>query len=275
MAFAKLPNGINLYYEVAGEGPPLILLHGWGFSGAVWRPIVEQLKVTHTLYILDLRGHGRSEKPEADYSLEVLAEDLRQFLDFLGLPKVTLIGWSMGGMIGIYFAAHYPQRVEKLGLISSTSKLIQAEDFPYGAPPPIVRRLDKQLTQNFDKAMEAFSRLIIYGEDHLKEKRAELWAQMEDGVIAPPPHVARACLHTIETADLRGDLDKISMPTVIIHGALDHICPVGTAYFLNAHIPNSMLHIFPTAAHAPHLTHAEQVGTRLSQFLRGDVPETP
>lgn len=273
MAFAKLAKGLNLYYEVVGEGPPLVLLHGWGFSGTVWRPIVEQLKISHTIYVLDLRGHGRSEKPETEYTLATLSDDLLEFLNFLGLSTVTIIGWSMGAMVGLYFAARHPERVLKLGIIGGTAKLTQAEDYPFGAPPPIVRRLDKQLTQNFEKAMESFSRLIIYGEDHLKEKRAQLWAQMEDGIIQPPLHVAQACLQMIETADLRSDLDKISMPTVIIHGALDHICPVGTAYYLNAHIPNSMLHIFPTAAHAPHLTHADQVGTRLSQFLRGEIEE--
>ena len=68
-------------------------------------------------------------------------------------------------------------------------------------------------------------------------------------------------------------LGKITVPTVIIHGALDHICPVGAAYYLNSQIPGSMLHIFPTAAHAPHLTHPDQVGARLSQFLRGEIEE--
>ena len=186
VAIAELPKGIKLHYEKEGEGPPLIFLHGWGFTSAVWKHISEILDGTYTIYAIDFRGHGKSDKPDKNYVISEFTDDLLQFMDVVGIPKAIIIGWSMGGVVGMDFTAKHVDRVLKLGIVSGTPKLLKADDFPYGAPPPIIRRLDKQLTQNFAKAMESFSRLIIYGEEHLREKRAKIWESMENGFTELP-----------------------------------------------------------------------------------------
>src|SRR5512139_3132742 len=112
-------NGIDLYYEQYGKGEPIVFSHGWLDNGSVWKPQADALARDHTVVLYDLRGHGKSEKPQDDYSIQTMANDLGALVKSLNLNKVTLVGFSMGGAVSLVYALANPEKVSRLALIGS------------------------------------------------------------------------------------------------------------------------------------------------------------
>jgi pimeloyl-ACP methyl ester carboxylesterase len=109
----------GIAFTIAGSGEPLVLVHGLGGTRRTWDHLLGDLATTHTVIALDLPGHGESDPPAGDYSLGALAASLRDLLVMLGLPSATIIGHSLGGGVALQFAYQFPERVQRLVLISS------------------------------------------------------------------------------------------------------------------------------------------------------------
>src|SRR5207237_9695089 len=133
-------NGIRLYYESQGDGPPVVLVHGLGLSGDMWRYQAPALAQRYRVITLDTRGHGQSSKPPGPYDMAMYVEDMRQLLDFLGFEKPVLIGLSMGGGIVQSFALAHLERVLALGLISTGSDHTDAVRAEFFHNPDTVER---------------------------------------------------------------------------------------------------------------------------------------
>ena len=112
-------NTIELDYEDKGTGDALLLLHGLGSTKKDWDAQVPFFSKTHRVITLDLRGHGNSSKPKDNYGVELMADDVKQFLDQLNIKKVTLVGFSMGGAVAFEIATRYPQYLENLVIVNS------------------------------------------------------------------------------------------------------------------------------------------------------------
>ena len=115
----RLIHGYRRAFRIAGEGPPLLLIHGIGDSSRTWEQIIPLLAREHLVIAPDLLGHGGSDKPRADYSVAAYANGMRDLLAVLDIDKVTLVGHSLGGGVAMQFAYQYPERVERLALVSS------------------------------------------------------------------------------------------------------------------------------------------------------------
>ena len=102
-----------------GEGPALLLLHGLGCDHTTWDAVIEPLSRRYTVIAPDLLGHGRSDKPRADYTLGGFANGMRDLLTVLGIDKVTVVGHSFGGGVAMQFAYQYPERTERLMLVAT------------------------------------------------------------------------------------------------------------------------------------------------------------
>ncbi|QPP10033.1 alpha/beta hydrolase [Streptomyces bathyalis] len=153
-------NGIEIAYRTWGtenvEGTPVVLLHCLGEDGEDWRgPLIAQLAAAHPLYAPDLRGHGRSDWP-GEYGLDLLREDLRSFLDELGLERVVLIGHSLGSMVAAIFAGEHPARVERL-VLEETATLLPVdpprEEDP--EPPPGKPLFDFEVRKQLNRQLNA------------------------------------------------------------------------------------------------------------------------
>ncbi len=112
-------NNIDLFYDTAGDGPPLLLIAGFGSDSQSWAPVIPLLSAHHRLIMPDNRAAGRTEPPDAETSVEQMAADCVALLDTLGLDQIDVLGHSMGGMIAMYLAAEWPQRVDRL-ILSAT-----------------------------------------------------------------------------------------------------------------------------------------------------------
>ena len=112
-------HGYRRAYIQAGSGPALLLIHGIGDSSDTWRPVVDQLAAHYTVIAPDLLGHGRSEKPRADYTIAGFANGMRDLLTMLEVERVTVVGHSLGGGVAAQFAYQFPERCERLVLVGS------------------------------------------------------------------------------------------------------------------------------------------------------------
>src|SRR4051812_4413390 len=116
---SRVVHGHRHAFVLAGDGPPLLLLHGIGNSAQTWAGVIEKLAAQHTVLAPDLLGHGSSDKPRGDYSLAGYANGMRDLLSVLDLEQATVVGHSLGGGIALQFAYQFPERCERLVLVGS------------------------------------------------------------------------------------------------------------------------------------------------------------
>ena len=220
-------NGIDMYYEIRGEGEPLVLLHGGGGAGVNWSLIFKDPPEGFRLVIPDMRGHGRSTNPSGQVSFRQLALDIFALLDHLGVQRFKAIGLSLGAKTLLHAATQQPSRVEAMALVSAT---------PYF--PAQARAIMRELTpenrteQEWQQMREWHKR----GDEQIRR----LWSQMHalkdsyDDMNFTPPY-----------------LSTITARTLIVHGDRDPLYPVNLAMEMYAAIPRSYLWVVPNGGHGP------------------------
>jgi len=240
-------NDIDMYYEIRGEGEPLVLLHGGGGVGANWQLIFKEPPKGYRLVIPDLRGHGASTNPLPDFTFRQLAQDVLVLLDRLGIERFQAIGVSLGGKTLLHVATQQPSRVEAMVLVSAT---------PYF--PEQARTLMRQLTA--ENRSEAEWQQMRQWHKQGDEQIRKLWVQMNalkdsyDDMNFTPPY-----------------LSTIMARTLIVHGDRDPLYPVNLAMEMYAAIPRAYLWIVPNGGHGPIFSQMAEsfVHTTLA-FLRNE-----
>ena len=255
MKHLLLPAGRNFAWRASGSGAPLILIHGWGNSTAIFAELMTQLPDWHCL-APDLPGYGAS-TAAARVDLAALCNDFISWFDALGLEAVTLLGWSLGGMLAQELAARYPQRIERLILVATTPRFVSTPDWQHGLADSAVRALARDFKRAPVPTLESFWRLQFHGEGSLP---APLLPQVE-------PATALGGLELLRQVDLREELTKITMPTLVLHGSADIIIPIGAGRFLATTLPHALLHEVGGCGHAPFLSAPVPVSAAIRQFL--------
>ena len=240
-------NDIEMYYEIRGEGEPLLLLHGGGGVGANWELIFKEPPEGYRLVIPDLRGHGRSTNPSTTFTFKQVALDVFALLDRLGIDRFKAIGLSLGAKTLLHMATQQPTRVDAMVLVSAT---------PYF--PEQARALMRELSS--ENHSEAEWQQMRQWHKHGDEQIKKLWTLMSslkdsyDDMNFTPPY-----------------LSTIRARTLIVHGDRDPLYPVNLAMEMYEAIPSSYLWIVPNGGHGS--IFGEMTGhfveTALS-FLRGD-----
>ena len=240
-------NDIEMYYEIRGEGEPLILLHGGGGIGANWDLIFASPLQGYRLVVPDLRGHGRSTNPAKELTFRQSALDVFALLDRLEIERFKAVGLSLGAKTLLHMATQQPRRVEAMVLVSAT---------PYF--PEQARSIMRQLSSR--NRSEAEWQQMREWHKHGDEQIRQLWDLMNalehsyDDMNFTPPY-----LSTIEAR------------TLIVHGDRDPLYPVNLATEMYAAIPHSYLWIVPNGGHGPIFGELSGpfVETSLA-FLRGE-----
>src|SRR5277367_181348 len=124
-----LANGIKIHYAEAGEGPPVVLLHGFPETSYAWRHQVPQLAKTYRVIAPDLRGYGETDKPETGYDKRNMARDLRELMRVLAIPKIALIGHDRGARVATRFAKDHPEAIDRLVVMDNVPTRIVAREF--------------------------------------------------------------------------------------------------------------------------------------------------
>ncbi|MFY9607876.1 MAG: alpha/beta fold hydrolase [Blastocatellia bacterium] len=240
-------NGIEMYFEIHGDGKPLVLLHGFTGCGSNWEPFISDLAREYQLIVPDLRGHGSSTNPSNSFTFRQSARDVFALLDRLEVESFKAIGVSGGAKTLLHMATHQPGRVEAMVLVSAT---------PYF--PPQARAIMRETTPE-NRSEEEWKMMRQWHKRGDEQIRA-LWLQGNrfkdsyDDMNFTPAY-----------------LSTITARTLIVHGDRDPFYPVELALEMYAAIARSHLWVIPNAGHGP--IYADQKDAFIktaSAFLRGD-----
>ena len=262
-------DGLSLHVALEGEGPAVVLLHGFTGSGATWDHLTRRLRARFTTVTADLPGHGRSSAP-ADpgrYALLRFADDLQRLLDILGLNAVALLGYSLGGRAALQFALRHGSRLSALVLESASSGILHAAERAARAAA------DAELADFIEReGMEAFvdrwEKLPLWASQSAvhAEVRASLRAQRLRGVPSGLANSLRgAGAGAMEAVADR--LGEIEAPTLLIAGALDEKYTAAAAAMAEA-MPHARAAIVADAGHAVHLERPDDFADLVEGFLR-------
>ncbi len=269
MTYFQLADGRRLAYRRSGEGPALILLHGWAMSALVFAEVMAELARDFTILAPDLRGHGDSD-PGPGYGCDALAADLAEWIGALDLQEATLLGWSLGGEVALSLIAKtdIQRRLRALVLVATTPRFVAAEDWTAGLPATQVRALARDLRRNYLKTMGDFFSLQFQGESLVPGRYQQILRFAVRAGRLPEPEVALAGLETLAAEDLRGLLPQLDLPTLVIHGGLDPIVLPAAGRFLAATIPEATLELWPDVGHAPFFSAPQRFCALLRNFLQ-------
>lgn len=265
----KLSDGRRLAYCRSGEGPALILLHGWAMSSVVFTEVMADLERDFTVLAPDLRGHGNSD-PGPGYGCQALAKDLAEWISALDLQHAALLGWSMGGAVALALTASAAvrRRLRALVLVATPPRFVAAEDWTAGLPATQVRALARDLRRSYLKTMGDFFSLQFQGEALAPERYQQILRFAVRAGRLPEPEVALAGLETLAAADLRELLPQLGLPALVIHGGLDPIVLPAAGEFLAANLSQATLELWPNVGHAPFLSDPQRFCDRLRNFLQ-------
>jgi len=241
----------TLHHEDRGTGAPVVLVHGWSLSSAVFDAEAAVLARAHRVIAPDLRGHGRS-GPGA-FSLTDLAHDLAGLVDGLRLERAVLAGWSLGAQVAIAALPLVRTRVSALVLVAGTPRFTAGEGWPHGLPAQSVEVLAHRVRRDPARAaVRFFEGMFAEGELDAEERRRA--DAVRAAIPVPDPAAARAGLAVLAQEDLRSSLARLDLPVLLLHGERDPICPVGASRAMADVIPGARLAIVPGAGHAPFLS---------------------
>lgn len=252
-----------LYVETLGRGPDLVLLHGWGMHGGVWDGLRQALAQQFRLHIIDLPGYGGSAHCEP-YTLATLANGVAQAMP----QRAHVCGWSLGGQVAIRLALDFPQRLDKLILLSTTPCFRQREDWPQAMDAATLQEFTRNLAHDYEGTLKRFLSLQARSGDDAREViavlRAKLFARGEPSLLS----LSRG-LAILQDVDLREELAHISHSTLVLQGARDTLTPLGAGEWLVQNISDSALKIVAGGAHAPFLSHRLETIAAMEYFLHG------
>jgi pimeloyl-[acyl-carrier protein] methyl ester esterase len=262
----------ELYVEINGSGPDLVLLHGWGLNVRVWDGLVGELRDRYRMIAVDLPGHGRSGWNAGRGTPAEQAWLLHSTLASVS-NRYSLLGWSLGGQIALDLAAAMPGQIDRLVLVAATPRFAQSADWPYGMQPAVITKLATQLRQDYRQTVSDFLELqvrgSIEGSGVLDQLRHALFVHGE-----AQPGALEAGLNTLATSDLRPTLSHVRVPTLVIAGQNDRITAPAASRALAQALPNARYVEMRRAAHAPFLSHRVEFAALVDKFLRSaDIQE--
>nr|WP_281415553.1 alpha/beta fold hydrolase [Pelotalea chapellei] len=259
--------GRRIWYEEQGQGPVLVLLHGWCMSSAVWRLQADDLSSRFRVVMPDLAGHGRSEL-STGYGFEAFAADLVQLFVQLDLRDVLLAGWSMGAQIVLTAYQQLRERLIALVLISGTPCFAATESFPYGLGLKDVEGMALKVRRSTQRALAGFTALMFTADELREPAVARVTADVLAAVQIPEAEVALQSLDALAETDLSHLLSTLDLPVLVINGDQDRICLPEASTYMAAHIPGSSHTVFSGSGHALFLVRSEKFNTCLENFWR-------
>jgi pimeloyl-ACP methyl ester carboxylesterase len=267
-------HGHRVGYRTAGSGPVIVLIHGMAGSSATWRHVMPALAEHFTVVAPDLVGHGASEKPRGDYSLGAFASGLRDLLLALGHERATLVGQSLGGGVAMQFAYQFPERCDRLVLVSSgglgdeVNVLLRLLALP-GSDLLLAVGCNRWIHDAGATVVGWLGRIGL----HPGRNVTEVWDSY--GSLAEAD-TRTAFTHTLRSVvDVGGQrvsaADRLylasEVPTLIVWGDHDRIIPVEQGRATHELIPGSRLEIFEGTGHFPHCDHPDRFCEVLTDFM--------
>ncbi len=262
MSAVQVADGVSLYYEDVGQGPPVVFVHGFGMSHAVWESQVHELSDAHRCITLDLRGHGASDKPDGGYSIAQNAQDIATLIERLELDQPAYIGWSLGVAIAFQLVGDFGNICSKMVLVGGTPCWGRLPDFPHGHEQADISSWTEEILDNRLGWTDGFVRGIFHAEPD-----PAVFRWLCNQAVLVPLHATIKTIEDSRYADLRPYLAKFDCPTAIFHGKHDQLDFLEAAQYVADAIPGSQMVVFENSGHAPFFEERKRFNAELRQFL--------
>lgn len=256
----------RIYTHTQGTGKDVVLLHGWGMHSGIWNSILPELVSRYRVTLIDLPGHGRS--TPAGFTLDSLVNNLNEIMP----AHSILVGWSLGAIVGQRFAITFPEKLDKLILVSGTPRFVDAEDWPHATGQEVFSQFSRDLAQDYPSTLKRF----IYLQSRGGEKAGETQKQLHEAMVngRQPDSVSLRCgLDILGSTDLREELNKIQCPVQLVMGERDTLVPVGVGSDIIELLDKARLEIITGAGHAPFLSHPAKFIQVVNYFIEAGRSE--
>jgi Predicted hydrolases or acyltransferases (alpha/beta hydrolase superfamily) len=255
-------NGIEMAYDDAGKGQPVLLLHGFPFNRTMWRAQVEALQGAYRFITPDLRGHGETEIAETA-TMDEMAEDAAALLDELKIERAVVGGLSMGGYVTLAFYQKFPERVRAL-ILADTRPQDDTDEAKKAREQQALKALQEGMTPIADGLLP---KLIA---EETFEELPEVAARLREMMHGMDARGTAAALRGMaQRKDRTALLRKIDVPTLIIVGSRDAITPPEVSHEMQSEIRGSRLEIMEGAGHVSNLERPAEFNRALQEFLDG------
>lgn len=267
--YIEVEKNVKLHVTDLGEGQPIVLIHGWPLSDAMYEyQYAYFIEKGYRVIGITLRGFGLSDKPAGKYNYDVFADDIKVVLDQLKIENATIGGFSMGGATVIHYVAKYKSaHVSKMALFGAAAPIwTKRADFNYGfwTKEDVNGLIDLNNT-NRPQLLANFGTIFPANETSVSAGHGAWLGTIQ---AQASPYAMAQGLKTLRDSDLREDLKKITIPTLILHGKLDKICSYELAEQMNKGIKNSKLVPFEKSGHALFIEELEKFNSELLNFIK-------
>ena len=254
-------NGIELHYTVEGEGPWMTLSHSLACDSSMWDPQMALLTKRFKVLRFDTRGHGQSDAPDADYTLDQMADDVHGLLTGLGITKTHWMGLSMGGMIGQAYALKHPGMFASMVLADTTSR----------RPPNAAAMWGERMQIARTKGMEGLVEptLARWFTDAYRPAHPDVMAKIGKVIRNTPAAGYAGCCAAIAQIDFTERLKEIKCPVLVLVGDQDHGTPVAMSEQIRDNLPGAKMQVIANASHISNVEQAEVFNQAIDTFLKG------
>ena len=265
-------DGVNIYYEVMGQGDPMVMIQGYGQYSLQWGPLPNEFAKQYKVILIDNRGTGRSDKPDAPLTVPMMADDVVKVLDALSIRRAIVFGVSMGGMIAQEFAINHADRLTNLILGCTTPGGPNSiKPTPEGAKILFDYDYLKNMTAE-QRSLEVFR--FFCSEDFIKENPDALKQYHEATIKYPTPlYTFARQAEAVSKFDTWDRLEKIKAPTMIISGTSDHIIPFKNSELLEQRIPGAELTLLQDKRHGFFIEGVDSTKIFTNGFIKRHQPK--
>ncbi|MDI9870659.1 alpha/beta fold hydrolase [Flectobacillus roseus] len=268
LEYIEVEKNVKLHVTDLGEGQPIVLIHGWPLSDAMYEYQYQYLSRKGFRVIgITLRGFGKSDKPYGRYDFDVFSDDIKVVLEKLKIENAVLGGFSMGGAVVIHYVTKYnAAHISKLALFGAAAPSWRKRDgAPFGISEADGNGLVLQTMTARQDLIAGFGAAFPAKEGNVS-KNVEKW--LENINLEASPYAITESIKALLNLDLRPQLSKITIPTVIFHGTQDKLCSFEFANELNKGIKNSRIIRFENSGHALFVEESEKFNTELEKFAK-------
>lgn len=259
-------DGVKLYYERRGEGEPVLFVHGWTANRKFFADQIEALREDHEVIALDLRGHGDSDHPQAQVTLERIATDLRELLAYLDVGTVSMVGWSMGvHAIFEYVRQFGTDDIRDVTLIEMSPKLLTDDAWDLGLFGAFSHEDNMEQLTLFTQGWEAVGGDVFYELLNTLDEETSEWAISES--LRTPTNVVVNLWIAMVSKDYRPDLAEIDVPALIVYGEESTLYAPAASEYMAEEIPEASVVGIPGVGHGVSLGRPKRLTEELRSFL--------
>lgn len=266
--FADMPLCDGLWYEEQGQGVPVLFVHGWCMSSAVWGLQRDAVAAGHRFLVVDLRGHGASTAVAAGSGgFAGYAADLVRLVQQLDLRGLVAVGWSLGAQALLKAYPALQQQLKGLVLVGATPRFSAAPHFPYGLPAKEAAGMRLKVRRSLERALEGFQRSLFAAGELDDPATAAAVAQVLSAVRLPDKNAALEGLEALMDEELLDEARQVRCPTLLLHGDQDQTCLPAASAWLAQQMGSSRRVLFEGCGHAPFLSRPAVFNQELFAFL--------